>query len=111
MAGRGNDTFNINGNVRNTIYDYKYDTNYVKHSSRTKNQISTDRNVNRYDITGFNYNKYRLPISVAFNDEDKLFAGLGYSLTTFSFRKDPYSTYQRIIGTLQFQYPQIPGKL
>lgn len=103
IGGKGNDTFNINGNVRNVIYDYKKENNYLEHTHKTKNEISTDPNVNRYDITGFNYNIYRIPlISVAFNEEDKLLAGVGYSLKTYSFRKDPYSTYQRITSLYSF---------
>jgi Calcineurin-like phosphoesterase len=102
IGGKGRDTFNINGNVRNTVYDYKNDTNYIAHSNKTKNLISNDLNVNRYDINGFNYNKYRFPLSMGFNDEDKFILGLGYSLKTFSFRKDPYSTYQRIMALYNF---------
>ncbi|MEP6951522.1 MAG: metallophosphoesterase [Ginsengibacter sp.] len=96
IGGKGRDTFNINGDVRNIIYDYKPDSNFIEHARRTKNAISTDPNANRYDIAGFNYNKYRIPISIAFNDEDKLLAGLGYSFTTYGFRKDPYSSYQKL---------------
>jgi hypothetical protein len=96
IGGKGQDTFDINGNVRNVIYDYKPDSNFIEHSSKTKNAISANPNANRYDIAGFNYNKYRIPISIGFNDEDKFLAGIGYSLTTYGFRKDPYSSYQKL---------------
>ncbi|MEO8764507.1 MAG: metallophosphoesterase [Ginsengibacter sp.] len=102
IGGKGRDTFNISGNVRNTIYDFKMDSNYIKRFSKTKSQISGDLNVNRYDITGFNYNKYRFPLNVGYNEEDKFILGLGYSLTTYSFRKEPYSTYQRILPMYSF---------
>ncbi len=53
--------------------------------------------VNLYDITGYNYNSYRLPLlSVGYDYEDRLSAGIGYSMKTYSFRKEPYSTYQSI---------------
>ncbi len=105
IGGKGKDTFNINGNVRNTIYDFKNDSNYIAHSSNTKNEISTDPNVNHYDITGFNYNTYRLPLlNVSFNEEDKLLAGVGYSLKTYGFRKDPYATYQRLTSLFSLDY-------
>lgn len=103
IGGKGRDTFNINGNVRNVIYDFKTDSNLIVHSHKTKNEISTDPNVNLYDITGYNYNSYRLPLlSVAYNLEDGLVAGIGYSLKTYSFRKDPYSTYQAITSLYNF---------
>ncbi len=41
IGGKGRDTFNIDGNVRNVIYDFKDDSNYHEHTNRTKNQIST----------------------------------------------------------------------
>ncbi|MEP6583793.1 MAG: metallophosphoesterase, partial [Ginsengibacter sp.] len=104
IGGRGNDTFNIKGNVRNKIYDYTLDTNYIENSHKTSNEMSADLQVNNYDITGFNYNSYRLPLlSIGFNEEDKLSAGMGYSYKTYSFRKAPYSTYQRITSLFNFR--------
>ncbi|MEP6928133.1 MAG: BamA/TamA family outer membrane protein [Ginsengibacter sp.] len=105
IGGKGSDTFNIKGNVRNVIYDNKnnIENNYIENSHKTKNGISTDPNVNRYNITGFNYNIYRLPLlNVAYNEEDRLVAGIGYSYKTFSFRKEPYSTYQRLTSLYSF---------
>ncbi|MDQ6845315.1 MAG: metallophosphoesterase, partial [Bacteroidota bacterium] len=103
IGGKGKDTFNLKGNVRNTVYDFKNDSNYLVNARRTTNEISNDPAVNRYDITGFNYNSYRLPlISLAYNKEDRFIAGAGYSLKTYSFRKDPYSTYQKITGQYAF---------
>jgi len=97
IGGKGRDTFDIKGNVRNIVYDYKPDTNYLKNRHKTKNSISTDREANLYDITGFNYNSYRLPlINFGYDEEDGLNAGMGYSLKTYAFRKDPYSTFQAL---------------
>ncbi|MEO8414515.1 MAG: BamA/TamA family outer membrane protein [Ginsengibacter sp.] len=103
IGGKGRDTFSIHGKVRNIIYDYAPDSNYIEHSQGTNNKISADPGVNRYDITGFNYNSYRLPLlSLAYNEEDQFLAGLGYSLKTYGFRKDPYSTYQRLTSLFSF---------
>ncbi|MEP7251574.1 MAG: BamA/TamA family outer membrane protein [Ginsengibacter sp.] len=104
IGGRDNDTFKISGNVRNTVYDFLPEKNYIASKSRTKNQISSDVQVNNYDPTGFNYDSYRLPLlSVGFNEEDKLIAGIGYSLKTYRFRKDPYSTFQKITSLFDFK--------
>ena len=36
IGGKGKDTFNINGNVRNTIYDFKNDSNYIEQTIKPK---------------------------------------------------------------------------
>ena len=51
IGGKGKDTFNINGHVPNYIYDYKPETNYFVHTSRTKNLTSSDVAVNDYSVT------------------------------------------------------------
>ncbi len=104
IGGRDTDTFNINGKIRNTVYDFLPEKNYVVRKSKTRNQISSDVQVNNYDPTGFNYDTYRLPLlSIGFNEEDKLIAGVGYSLKTYRFRKEPYSTYQKITSLFDFK--------
>jgi len=97
IGGKGQDTFDINGNIRNKIFDYSPENNYIAHSNRTKNETSTSPYVNRYNITNFKYNMYRVPmINLSYNAEDKLLVGVGFSLKTFGFRKDPYSTNQKL---------------
>lgn len=40
---------------------------------------------------------YRVPmVNLGYNAEDKLLVGVGFSLKTFGFRKDPYSTNQKL---------------
>lgn len=103
IGGKGKDTFNIHGNVFNIIYDFKGDSSFIEHGHKTKDAISTDPGVNLYDITGYNYNSYRLPLlSIGYDYEDRLSAGLGYSMKTYSFRKEPYSTYQAITALYNF---------
>ncbi|MEO6637146.1 MAG: BamA/TamA family outer membrane protein [Ginsengibacter sp.] len=97
IGGRGIDTFNIKGNVKNKIFDYAPDSNYIENLYKSSVVISSDPQINNYDLTGYNYNSYRLPlISIGFNEEDKFIAGLGYSYKTYAFRKLPYSTFQRV---------------
>ena len=104
IGGRGKDTFNIKGNVRNRIYDYAPDTNYIANARKSNIEISSDPQVNNFDIAGYNYNSYRLPLlAISFNEEDKFLAGIGYSYKTYSFRKEPYSTYQRVSALLSFK--------
>ena len=104
IGGKGNDTFNINGNIRNKIYDYSLDKNFIQNGNRTKNEVSTSPYVNRYDITSFKYNIYRVPmLNLGYNVEDKFLIGLGFSLKTFGFRKEPYSTYQKLSTLYSFR--------
>ena len=102
IGGKGNDSFNIRGNVRNFVYDLKNtdstsEKNGVINTSRTKTDLSIDPLVNEYKPYGFNYNIYRYPQFIAaYNEEDNLLAGISFSAKTFGFRKDPYSTYQKL---------------
>jgi len=102
IGGKGNDSFYIKGNVRNFVYDLKNtdstsEKNDVVSASRTKTDFSINPSVNEYKPYGFNYNIYRFPqLNVAYNAEDRLLVGFGASVKTFGFRKDPYSTFQKI---------------
>ncbi|MDQ6756020.1 MAG: metallophosphoesterase [Bacteroidota bacterium] len=120
IGGKGNDTFNIKGNVRNYVYDLKntdstYEKNGIINSNKTKVDLSTNPLVNEYRPYGYNYNIYRFPqLNVAYNEEDKLLVGFGFSAKTFGFRKEPYSTYQKLAtlyspahGAYQIKYQGI----
>jgi len=103
IGGKGNDTFNIKGNMRNKIFDYAPGKNFIENANRTKNEMSASPYVNRYDITNFKYNTYRVPmLNLGFNQEDNVLIGLGYSLKTYSFRKPPYATYQKLSTLYSF---------
>jgi hypothetical protein len=113
VGGKGNDTFNIRGNVRSYLYDMNIEGNYIQHqSARTKNMFSNEPGVNYYNILGFNYNVNRFPkLNIGYNVEDGLFAGLGVSRRTFGFRNKPYASDQRLStlyalskGAYQFKY-------
>ena len=103
IGGKGNDTFKINGNVRNRIYDYLPEKNLIANGNRTRNEMSSSPYVNRYEITSFKYNIYRVPmLNLGYNVEDNLLIGLGFSLKTFAFRKEPYSTFQKLSTLYSF---------
>jgi len=97
IGGKGNDTFDIKGHTRNTIYDYTGEENAIVNSSRTKNEMSSDYTVNEYRPTGFKANTSSFPkINIGYNPEDKLMVGIGFAKKTQDFRKEPYSTYQKL---------------
>jgi hypothetical protein len=100
IGGKGNDTFNLKGNVPNIVYDLTTEKNVSLNLRKTRKEFSADPAVNEYKTTGFEYTRIRFPqINLGFNEEDRLLVGLGFSRRTYSFRKEPYSTDQKL-GTL-----------
>ncbi len=103
MGGKGKDTFNIIGNVRNNIYDLSTEKNAVVQSNRSKVKFSSNPVNNDYRTISYNYNTYKFPqINLGYNVEDKLFAGIGFTTKTYSFRKEPFSTSQRLSSYIMF---------
>ncbi len=97
VGGKGNDTFNLRGNLRNTIYDLSTEKNVVVNSRKTDNDFSSNPTILDYKPTGFQYNKFIFPqLNFGFNAEDKLLLGIGFASTTYGFRKAPYATYQKL---------------
>ena len=97
IGGRGSDTFNIKGREKNYLYDYTAEKNLIENKSRTINKFENNPDANKYSPVGFNYNKNYFPnLNVSYNAEDGFMAGIGASRKTFGFRKDPYSTFQKL---------------
>ncbi|MGB8195227.1 MAG: metallophosphoesterase, partial [Chitinophagaceae bacterium] len=96
IGGKGNDTFNIKGHVRNMLYDMKDSVNYVLSTNRSKMRFSREVDVNTFNWAEYKYPEYRFPRIIAgFNPDDGLLLGAGFSRKTYGFRKDPYATDQR----------------
>ena len=97
IGGRGDDTFNIKGSVKNYLYDFSGEKNFIANTRRTSTRFENDPLVNRYSQTGFNYNKFSFPnLNVGYNAEDGLLAGIGFSRKVFGFRREPYSSFQKL---------------
>lgn len=96
IGGRGNDTFNIKGNVRNIIYDLNSDLNFIKNSNRTRNRFSDDPPANERSILGFSYNTLQFPqLMMGYNYDDGFMVGTGISRRTYGFLNLPYATDQQ----------------
>jgi len=112
IGGRGNDTFNIRGNVKNLIYDMNVEGNYIQHTSHTKNRFSKDPPVNSYSILGYKYNTSEFPrILIGANSDDGFILGAGFAKRTYGFRNEPYATDQKFglfhsfnTGSYRFRY-------
>lgn len=107
IGGKGNDTFNIRGSVRNFIYDNSTEKNLVINSNRTESKFSQLSGVNAFDIAGFKYNETLYPgFRLAYNTEDKLILGLGFQRITQGFRKEPYKSKLLFTGLYAPTYGQ-----
>lgn len=97
IGGRGLDTFNIKGDVHNSIYDITTEKNFISGDKHTHNRTSASPEVNKYEATGFKYNIFRFPrLNLGYNVEDKLLVGVGFLSRTYQFRKEPYANQQRL---------------
>ncbi len=93
IGGKGNDTFDIRGQVENLLYDLIADGNFIKNNNRSKIRFSKDPPVNDNTIMGFNYNTTRYPKArFHYNSDDGALTGFGYSKTTYGFRNLPYAS-------------------
>lgn len=96
VGGKGNDTFDLRGNVRNFLYELRQEDNKVLNSRRTNLEYGDDISVIRYDFKGFEYNTFQFPqLRFGFNPEDGFLAGIGFNARTYGFRKEPYATNQK----------------
>jgi hypothetical protein len=96
IGGKGNDTFNIKGNVKNYLYDVNTPENFIASDNRSKIKISPSPYINNYNPVNFKYDTWKFPqFNIGFNAEDKMLVGVGFTKRTHGFRKDPFSTEQR----------------
>ncbi len=110
IGGRGNDTFDIKGNVRNYLYDLNGDStserNTIRSQNRSKNKFSTEPPVNQFALVGFQYNHSNFPnINTGFNTDDGYLLSVGFSRTAYGFRNEPYANFQRYKSIHSFSRP------
>ena len=97
IGGKGNDTFDLKGNVASLLYDLKTDGNFIKNKSHSKVRFSRDAPVNDKDILGFNYNTSSFPqFQFGKNTDDGFIMGAAFSKRTFGFRNLPYASDQKL---------------
>jgi PKD repeat protein len=97
IGGKGKDTFDLKGKIRNIVYDLSTEKNHVINLRRTNREFSSDPYINQYKGPAFKYNRKKFPqINIGFNPEDGLLLGAGFSLRTHGFRKEPFATDQKL---------------
>ncbi|MBC7866857.1 MAG: metallophosphoesterase, partial [Gloeobacteraceae cyanobacterium ES-bin-316] len=97
IGGKGEDSFNLQGNVKNFLYDLSTEKNVLINTRKTNKELLPQVSVLDYKSNGFQYNQLNFPMfNLGFNSEDGLLLGLGLHARTYGFRKDPYKTDQRL---------------
>lgn len=93
IGGDESDSIIQNGNGIVDVYD---DKKNVFKTSSAKLKLSNDSAVHQFDYNWYRYNKDKLVPSVFYNDADRLYVGVGYSLKTYAWRKDSFSSKQML---------------
>lgn len=103
IGGRGEDSFRVDGRLKNLLYDFNGEDNVILSRRRTDLRFSGNPRVNSFDPYDRQFSVFRFPaLNFAFNPEDGIMAGLGVLKETHGFRKDPYKTYQRFATLYSF---------
>ncbi len=96
VGGKGNDTFDLKGNIKKTLYDLSTEKNVLLNTKKTEKNLSTNPQILDYRNIGFQYDRFIIPqINLGFNAEDRLLIGLGFTSRKFGFRKEPYKSLQK----------------
>jgi hypothetical protein len=97
IGGKGADTFNVSGNIRNYLYDQTSENNYLYRGRGSHTRFSEDPRVNYFDYNEYKYNISRYPrLNIGFNGDDGFLIGAGFWHQKHSFRKEPYTWDQRL---------------
>lgn len=100
IGGTGADTFNVKGGIRNHLYDLSTEENQVLARSRTTKLFYRNPSVNDFTFRETLHNAFDLPlVTVGYNIEDEVIAGIGLAYRTYGFRKTPYASLQRFTAS------------
>ena len=80
IGGSGEDEFVSNDYSNRTIvYDASFDNNVFRGNENYRKRISDDPTVNQYNRLYYKYNIFNPTFSAAWNQDDGLFLGAGFS--------------------------------
>jgi len=109
----GNDTYNVTGNGNNRIkvrliggderdsitaaskgntHIYDDHLNTFNTGSNAKLHISNDTGVHSFLYASYRYNKSGFKPEIFYNNEDKIYVGLGYGITNYKWRRFPFAS-------------------
>lgn len=122
IGGPGRDSFSCqSANVKNvSVYDDANNVILLPHV--VKLHLSNDTSIHRFRYDQlYRYDKKGLRPSVFYSNEDRLYVGLGYGITHYSWRKEPFASKQlldlhyslmekAVSATYNLAVPRITGK-
>ena len=98
IGGSGEDEFVSNDYSNRTIvYDASFDNNIFRGNENYRKKISDDPTVNQYNRLYYKYNVFNPTFSAAWNQDDGLFLGAGFSYTSHGFRKEPFANQHNLL--------------
>lgn len=103
IGGSGNDEFINDGTGRKVkLYDASFEQNKISGSTRFREHINADPQVNSYNRLNFKYNFFNPGWKFEYNIDDGIFAGYEIMYTRQGFRKEPYGMRHYISGARAF---------
>jgi hypothetical protein len=98
IGGSGEDEFVSNDYSNRTIvYDASFEDNIFRGNDNYRKKISADPIVNQYNRLYYKYNVFNPSFSFAWNRDDGLFLGAGFTYTSHGFRKEPYANHHSLL--------------
>jgi hypothetical protein len=97
IGGKGADTFNVEGRVKNFVYDFTGENNQVEQLRNSEVRTSSNPAVNNFDLNETQFDKTFFPaFTGGYNPEDGLLLGLGLESYKYGFRKVPYQRLHKL---------------
>lgn len=99
IGGTGKDVYtdaSIVGGPSHKTKIYDNPGNDISKTKETVVKLSADTAINKYDYPYFNYDRKGLAPKIFYNNEDRIYAGLGYATTKYKWRKHPFANTQYI---------------
>lgn len=93
IGGENKDSVVQTGSNKIHIYD---DNNNVFTTTKTRLHLSQDSAVHAYNYANHEYDRKSFKPAIFYNNEDRLYIGLGYGFTNYKWRREPFATKQLI---------------
>lgn len=107
IGGDGEDELDDDSKVKNALVRQNifYDTktgNKLKLNSESRNRLSNDPAVNEYNRKEFKYDILMPLVTGGYNFDDGVILGGGFLYTHHGFRKEPFKSRHRVMGSYAF---------
>ncbi len=96
VGGPEEDTYNSSSQANQRIWIYDNEYNDFTNSGGLKKQLSDNVFVHQYRYDQYKYNKKGLMPLFFYSTEDRIYAGIAYTIINQSWRKYPYGTKHRL---------------